>query len=137
MSYKNKRKTYSDSSFFERLIQKISDTKPSTAIITIILLVYSVFLFGGGVFSAVTPIFPPYTDRGFIFIYPELTSQIISETVIAPVLFVMGFGGVYFLYQSTKYAYKPRQAYMTAVIGASLLFLAYIFLEIIITLKTS
>lgn len=137
MSYKSKRKAYSNSSFFERWIQKISETKPSTAIITIILLVYSVFLFGGGVFTAVTPIFPPYTGSGFIFIYPDLTSQIISETVIAPVLFGMGFGGVYFLYQSTKYAYKPRQAYMTAVIGASLLFLAYIFLEIIIAIKIS
>lgn len=137
MSYKTKRKAYSDSSFYERWIQKISDIKPSTAIITIILLVYSVFLFGGGVFTVVTPIFPPYTGSGFLFIYPELTSQIISETVIAPVLFGMGFGGIYFLYQSTKYAYKPRQAYMTAVIGASLLFLAYIALEVIIAIKTS
>ena len=137
MSHKTKRKVYSDSFFFERWIKKISDNKPSTTIITIILLVYSIFLFGGGVFTAVTPIFPPYTGSGFIFIYPELTSQIISEIVIAPILFGMGFGGVYFLYKSTKYAYKPRQAYMTAVIGASLLSLAYIFLEYIIIIKTS
>lgn len=137
MSHKTKRKNYSNTASFERWIRKISDTKPSSLVITIILLVYAVFLFGGGVFSVVSPIFPPYTGSTFLFIYPELTSQFISETVMAPILFAMGFGGVYFLYKSTKYAYKPRQAYMTAIIGVSLLLLAYIALEYFIVVKIS
>jgi hypothetical protein len=137
ISHKTKRKNYSDSFSFQRWIRKISETKPSSLVITTILLAYSVFLFGGGVFSAVSPIFPPYTGSTFLFIYPELTSQFISETVLAPILFAMGFGGVYFLYNSTKFAYKPRQAYMNAIIGASLLLLAYIALEYFIVIKTS
>ena len=68
---------------------------------------------------------------------PNSAHSVARLTTIAPILFGMGFGGVYFLYKSTKYAYKPRQAYMTAVIGASLLSLAYIFLEYIIIIKTS
>jgi hypothetical protein len=43
----------------------------------------------------------------------------------------MGFIGVLALYQSTKYAFKPRQAYMWAIVGVSLLLFAYGILEII------
>jgi hypothetical protein len=137
MSHKAKRKTYSESFSFERWGRKLSDAKPSSFAITIILIAYTVFLFGGGLFTIVSPIFPPYTGSTFLFIYPELASQFISDTVIAATLYVMGFGGLLALYQSTKYAYKPRQAYMTAIVGISLLLIAYIFLEGLIVIKTS
>jgi len=39
------------------------------------------------------------------------------------------------MYQSTKYAYKPRQAYMMFVISTVLLFIAYILLEATINIK--
>ncbi len=136
MSYKVKRKKYSDSSSIERWFRKLSETKPSSFVITIILVAYAIFLFGGGLFTIVTPIFPPYTGSTFLFIYPELASQFISDTVIAATLYVMGFVGVFVLYQSTKYAFKPRQAYMYAIIGVSLLLIAYFVLEGLIIIKT-
>lgn len=136
MSHKAKRKKYSKSYSFERRFRKLSESKPSSFAITIILIAYAIFLFGGGLFTIVSPIFPPYTGSTFLFIYPELASQFISDTVIAATLYVMGFGGLLALYQSTKYAYKPRQAYMTAIVGVSLLLVAYIFLEGIIIIKT-
>jgi hypothetical protein len=136
MSYKAKRKKYSEPVSLERWFRKLSDSKPSSFVITIILISYAVFLFGGGLFTIVSPIFPPYTGSTFLFIYPELASQFISDTVIAATLYVMGFGGLLALYQSTKYAYKPRQAYMTAIVGVSLLLVAYLFLEGIIIVKT-
>jgi hypothetical protein len=136
MSYKAKRKKYAEPFSLERWFRKLSDSKPSSFVITIILISYAVFLFGGGLFTIVSPIFPPYTGSTFLFIYPELASQFISDTVIAATLYVMGFGGLLALYQSTKYAYKPRQAYMTAIVGVSLLLVAYLFLEGIIIVKT-
>ena len=136
MSYKAKRKKYSDSFSIERWFRKLSETKPSSFAISIILIAYAIFLFGGGLFTIVTPIFPPYTGSTFLFIYPELASQFISDTVIAATLYLMGFGGAFILYQSTKYAYKPRQAYMTAIIGVSLLLIAYFVLEGLIIIKT-
>lgn len=136
MSYKVKRKKYSDSSSIERWFRKLSEAKPSSFVITIILVAYAIFLFGGGLFTIVTPIFPPYTGSTFLFIYPELASQFISDTVIAATLYVMGFVGVFVLYQSTKYAFKPRQAYMYAIIGVSLLLIAYFVLEGLIIIKT-
>ncbi len=50
-------------------------------------------------------------------------------------LYGIGFAGLLAVYQSTKYAYKPRQAYMMLVIGVTLLLLAYIFLEDAIQIK--
>jgi hypothetical protein len=136
MSYKVKRKKYSDSSSIERWFRKLSETKPSSFTITIILVAYAIFLFGGGLFTIVSPIFPPYTGSTFLFIYPELASQFISDTVIAATLYVMGFVGVFVLYQSTKYAFKPRQAYIYAIIGVSLLLISYFVLEGLIIIKT-
>ena len=137
MSHKVKRQNSSRASSFERWMNKISSIRPSSFSITLIVIAYAIFLFGGGLFTIVLPIFPPYINNNFLFIYPELASQFISDTVIAATLYVMGFAGLLALYQSTKYAYKPRQAYMTAIIGVSLLLIAYIFLESILVIKTS
>jgi len=64
-----------------------------------------------------------------------LGEQFISDTIISAVLYAIGFAGLLAIYTSTKYAYKPRQAYMMVVIGASLLLLAYIFIEAAIKIK--
>jgi hypothetical protein len=50
-------------------------------------------------------------------------------------LYAVGFIGLLAIYQSTKYAYKPRQAYIMLVVGVTLLLLAYIFLEDAILVK--
>jgi hypothetical protein len=39
------------------------------------------------------------------------------------------------MYRSTKNAYKPRLAYMTLILGATLVLFAYLFLETIISIK--
>ena len=70
-----------------------------------------------------------------MFIYPELSQQFIADTIISVMLYAIGFVGLLTIYQSTKYAYNPRQAYMMLVIGVTLLLLAYIFLEDAILIK--
>jgi hypothetical protein len=103
---------------------------------SIIVISYAVFLFGGGLYTVISQPLPAfYTGKGFIFLYPELGSQFVSDTVIAVMLYTIGFVGLLAVYQSTKYAYKPRQAYMMLVIGVTLLLLAYIFLEDAILIK--
>jgi len=121
-----------------RWFRKISTARPSSFIITIIVISCAVFLFGGGLYTIIKwkemlPAF--YTGRGFLLIYPELGQQFVSDTVIAVMLYAIGFVGLLAVYQSTKYAYKPRQAHMTLVIGVTLLLLAYIFLEYAILIK--
>jgi membrane-bound ClpP family serine protease len=97
-----------------------------------------VFLFGGGLYTIILqPLPSAYVSGRFYFLYPDLSSQFISDTVIAAMLYVIGFIGILAIYQSTKYAYKPRQAYMMLVIGLALLLMAYIFLEDSILIKLS
>jgi len=119
-----------------RWFSKISTAKPSSLAISIIVIAYAIFLFGGGLYTIIASPLPAfYTGRGFIFLYPELGQQFIADTVIAVMLYAIGFVGLLAVYQSTKYAYKPRQAYMMMVIGVTLLLLAYIFLEDAILIK--
>jgi hypothetical protein len=97
-----------------------------------------VFLFAGGLYTIIIqPLPSAYVSGRFYFLYPDIGSQFISDTVIAAMLYVIGFIGILAIYQSTKYAYKPRQAYMMLVIGLALLVMAYIFLEDSILIKLS
>ena len=136
MSKKAKRRASSMSFSLSRWFSRLSTTKPSSLVISIVVIAYAVFLFGGGLYTIISSPLPAfYTGRGFIFLYPELGRQFIADTVIAVMLYAIGFAGLLAIYQSTKYAYKPRQAYMMLVIGVTLLLLAYIFLEDAILIK--
>jgi hypothetical protein len=106
--------------------------------LSIIVLASAVFLFGGGLYTVIIqPLPSAYVNGRFYFLYPDISYQFISDTVISTMLYAMGFIGLLAIYQSTKYAYKPRQAYMMLVIGVALLFLAYAFLEGSIDIKLS
>ena len=136
MSKKAKRKVSSTSFSLSRFYSRISSAKPSSFVISIIVISYAIFLFAGGIYTITSSPLPAYyTGRGFIFLYPELGNQFISDTVIAVMLYAIGFVGLLAVYQSTKYAFKPRQAYMMMVIGVALLLIAYIFLEDAILIK--
>ena len=136
MSKKIKKRTASTSFSLSRWFNRISTTKPSSFVISTIVIAYAIFLFSGGLYTIISSPLPAfYTGTGFIFIYPDLGRQFISDSIIAVMLYGIGFAGLLAVYQSTKYAYKPRQAYMMLVIGVSLLLLAYIFLEDAIQIK--
>jgi len=138
MSKKVKKQTSSMSFSLSRWFRKISTAKPSTFFVSIIVIASAVFLFGGGLYTIILqPLPSAYVSGRFYFLYPDLSGQFISDTVIAAMLYVIGFIGILAIYQSTKYAYKPRQAYMMLVIGLALLLMAYIFLEDSILIKLS
>jgi hypothetical protein len=133
---KVKKGATSTSYSLSRRFRRISTTRPSSLVISIIVISFAVFLFGGGLYTIISSPLPAYyTGSGFIFIYPDLGYQFISDTLIAVILYATGFIGLLAIYQSTKYAYDPRQAYMMLVIGVTLLLLAYIFLEDSILIK--
>jgi len=117
----------------QKLYTKISTAKPSAFAIAVIIMAVAVFLYGGGLHLIIMkPIPAAYYGGRFLFVYPQLSEQWVSDSLIAMILFTMGVSGALFIYQSTKYAYKPRQAYLTFIIGAVLLFVAYISLEAVL-----
>ncbi|MGD0406489.1 MAG: hypothetical protein ABSB10_07575 [Candidatus Bathyarchaeia archaeon] len=138
MSSKIKKSSSSVSFSLSRWFRKISTAAPSTLIITVVGLSYAMFIFGGGLFTLIShPLPSAYYNGKFYFLYPSIGSQFISDTVVSVILYALGFIGLFIIYQSTKSAYKPRQAYMMLVIGVTFLLLAYIFLEGAISLKLS
>jgi hypothetical protein len=138
MAKKFKKQSESVPFSLSRWFRKISTAQPSSFTISMITLAFTIFLFGGGLWTIINyaTIQPSvYVQGKFYFLYPGLGNQFVSDTVIAVALYAMGFIGVLAIYQSTKYVYKPRQAYMTLIIGVTLLLLAYLFLENAIYIK--
>ncbi|MEM2099210.1 MAG: hypothetical protein QXU99_05665 [Candidatus Bathyarchaeia archaeon] len=138
MAKKFKKQKETDSFTLSRLFSKISTMQPSTFALSLIVIGTAIFLFGGGLYTLANyaTIQPSaYYQGRFLFLYPDLGNQFISDTLISVALYIMGFIGILAIYQSTKYAYKPRQAYMLLIIGASLLLLAYLFVEVAVHWK--
>jgi len=49
--------------------------------------------------------------------------------------YMFGVIGILAMYQSTKYAYRPRQAYMFLLVGALFFLMAYFLMENLIYAK--
>jgi len=136
MSHRVKRGFSSLSFTMNKFYRRISTIRPSTLVISILVMAVTVFLLGGGLYDIIVKPFPAvYSGGRFIFLYPDLSMQFVSDSVEAMMLFTIGVVGLVVVYQSTKYAYKPRQAYMLFLIGAVLIFLAYVLLEATMRIK--
>jgi len=138
VSHKIKRKISSLSYSLNRLYKQISTTKPSTTLLSAIVIAVAIFLFGGGIYNVIRrPLPAAYAGGRFFFLYPQgLSEQFVTDSIVATILYSLGIIGVIAMYQSTKYAYKPREAYMMFLIGVVLLIIAYIFLETAIQMKS-
>ncbi len=125
------KKSSSEMSFsLSRWFRKLTTNAPTAFIVTIIGMSYAIFLFGGGLYTLINHPQPSaYVNNQFYFLYPDIGSQFIADTLISVTLYALGFVGLLFIYQSSKSAYKPRQAYMMMVIGVTFVLLAYVFLE--------
>lgn len=138
MSHKAKREISSLSFTMNKFYRRISNIRPSAMILSIMAMAFAVFLFGGGLYNIIMkPYAAVYYGGRFIFLYPDLSMQFLSDSIEAMMLFTLGVIGLVAMYQSTKYAYKPRQAYMLFLVGVVLLFLTYILLEVTVQLKIS
>jgi hypothetical protein len=134
---KSVKKGMSSISFsLNRFYHTLTTTRPSNLILPIIAIGAAVFLFGGGLYDIIMKPLPAvYYGGRFLLLYPQLSEQFISDSIVAMTIYGLGIVGLLSIYQSTKYVYKPRQAYMMMIVGIVLLLLAYIFLEASIQIK--
>jgi hypothetical protein len=138
MSDKVKKQASGLSFSLSQWFSRISTMKPSSVLITIVVLGVAIFLFAGGVYDIINQPLPAvYYNSRFYFLYPSLSEQFVFDTVVSGILYVLGFVGLLAIYQSSKHAYNQRQAYMTMIIGATLLLIAYLFIEYFVRLKIS
>jgi len=138
MTSKIKKSSGNVSFSLSRGFRKLSTNAPSAFIVTAVGISYAIFLFGGGLFTLINhPLPSAYVNGVFYFLYPDISSQFVADTLISVTLYALGFMGLLAIYQSTKSAYKPRQAYMLLVVGVALLLLSYVFLEGSISFKAN
>ena len=136
MSKTIKRRVSSLSFSMNRLYRTITTAKPSNLLIPVLAVAFAIFLFSGGVYDLIQRPAPAiYYNNKFFFLNPYLSQQFVSDTIVATILYSLGVIGLIVIYQSTRYVYKPRQAYMMLIVGLTLMLMAYIFLEATIQIK--
>ena len=136
MSRTVKRRVSSLSFSVNRLYRAITTAKPSNLLIPTLAIAFAVFLFAGGLYDLIERPAPAiFYNSKFYFLNPYLSQQFVSDSIVAAIIYYLGLIGLIVLYQSTKYVYKPRQAYMMLIIGLALMLMAYIFLEATIAIK--
>jgi len=93
--------------------------KPSTTLTILIALAIVGFILAGGVYDLLEhPISLLPTSSGYsVLISGTLGEQTLNESLIAGFLYMLGLGGLYMLLRSTRFAYRPRNAYLLLMIG--------------------
>jgi uncharacterized membrane protein len=132
MARRMRRRMSSFAYHVQKAYWRLVTAKPSLVVIAFILIAASVFLLGGGVYDLLEkPLIAVFQSGGtFISFYPfSLNEQLLIESVSAMTFYTIGIIGFLLAYQSTKYAYRPRQAFILLLIGCVLIVAAYIFVE--------
>jgi predicted neutral ceramidase superfamily lipid hydrolase len=133
-----KRRISSFSFSMNKLYRAITTAKPSNLLLPTVVVAFSVFLLAGGLYDLIQrPVAAIFYNNRFLFLNPYLSQQFISDSIIAAIIYSMGVIGLIAVYESTKYIYRPRQAYMLFLIGFVLVFMAYIFVQATIQMKLS
>jgi len=102
--------------------------KPTTTLSIIIALSFVGFVLAGGIYDILEhPISLIPTSTGYsVLIRGTLGQQTLNESLIAAFLYMLGLGGLYMLLRSTRFAYRPRNAYLLLIIGTlTVLIVAY------------
>ena len=131
MTRRVKRNLASLSYMLQRAYWKIVTAKPSVMVFAVAIIAASIFLLGGGVYDLLEkPFFAIFIQERFIGVYPySLNEQLLAESIFVMLIYAIGAGGLLLTYQSTKYAYRPRQAFMFLLIGVIFIVVAYIAVE--------
>lgn len=114
-----------------RTYRKITSAQPSAFVLAAIIAGASIFLLGGGIYDLLEqPLLAIPVGTRILFFYPgTLSDQTILDSMFAMVSYFFGAMGILLMYQSTRYAYRPRQAFMFLLLGAMFFLIAYFLME--------
>ena len=127
-----KRKAKSFSFRLRKLWDRIITYKPSIWIIGGTIIAICIFFLGGGIYDILVKpgILGQWQGRILTFYPQRINEQFLMESILVSILYALGAVGLILTYQSTKYVYKPRQAYIMLIVGVSMVTVVYILIEI-------
>lgn len=110
---------------------------PSTTVLVVAVLVFVGFILAGGIYDILErPISLLPTPTGYsVVIKGTLGQQTLNESLIAAFLYMLGLGGLYMLLRSTRYAYRPRNAYLLLILGTITVLLVVFYSNSLISAK--
>jgi hypothetical protein len=94
--------------------------KGSSTILVFIAIGLATFFLAGGIYDLLEkPVsLLPTSNQQWTFIYPGgLGNQTLNESLLSAILYLLGLSGFYMLYRSTRFAYRPRNAYILLIVG--------------------
>ncbi|MEM2901519.1 MAG: hypothetical protein QXO32_02140 [Candidatus Bathyarchaeia archaeon] len=102
-----------------------------------LVLVFSAFMAAGGIYNLMEePLALLPRGGGWTFIYRgNIHIQTLNESIVAGIVYVLGISGLYMMFRSTKYAYRPRQAYILLLIGAVITLLSFYYTNVMLQSK--
>ncbi len=113
-------------------------SRPLLPVASFLILGFTIFILAGGLFVLVgaNTNAPGLLNRqtGLTFVYPgDINNQTPQEGVFAMLVYSLGVVGLYLMFISTRFAYRPKRAYsflafgmvLTAVFIASAYFVLY------------
>ena len=111
--------------------------KPSTTLLSIIVVLFVGFVLAGGIYDILEhPISLLPTSYGYsVVIQGTLGQQTLNESLIAAFLYFLGLAGFYMLLRSTRYAYRPRNAYLLLILGTITVLMVVFYSTQLITTK--
>jgi hypothetical protein len=122
-------------------LPRIFTSRPSHTIITAAFMAFAVFILAGGIYSVVEAMsgraltMLPLAS-GWTFIYPgSLNMQTVNESLISAMLYFLGAIGFYLVLRSVRLAYRPRQAYLTLIIGLMLVLMVVYYFSTLLQSK--
>jgi len=118
--------------YLQKVYWKIMTAKPSLLLIAAIAVAASIFFLGGGLYDFLEkPLVAAFASGGrIIFYYPYgISEQFVAESVFVMIIYAIAVVGLLLTYESTKYAFRPRQAFMLLLVGCTFIIVAYICIE--------
>ena len=111
--------------------------KPSTTVLALAVVLFIGFVLAGGVYDILEhPISLLPTSYGYsVVIQGTLGQQTLNESLIAAFLYFLGVAGLYMLLRSTRYAYRPRNAYLLLILGTLTVLVVVAYSTSLITTK--
>jgi len=111
--------------------------RPSTTLSLIVVIVFVGFVLAGGIYDILErPISLLPTPTGYsVLIKRTLGQQTLNESLISAFLYMLGLGGLFMLLRSTRFAYRPRNAYLLLILGTITVMLVIFYTNSLISAK--
>jgi hypothetical protein len=109
----------------------------SLTLLTLLTISFAIFVLAGGIYDILEkPLAILPRGGGYTFIYRgSIHYQTINESLVMALIYLLGFLGLYVVFRSTRFAYKPRNAYLMLIVGMAIIFLAFYYGQVLLREK--